>query len=70
MGAGEERWLRKKEENRALESQERLGEAGVQPRRWDVKQVCATAGEAWFFIGWEATDDNKGHLQNFHKLGQ
>lgn len=70
MGAGEELWLRKRVENRALESSERLGEAGVQRRRLDAKQVCATAGEAWFFIGWEGTDDDEGHLQNFHKLGQ
>lgn len=71
MGAGEELWLRKKEENRALESSEHLGEAGsVQYRRCDVKQVCATSGEAWFFIGREGTDDNEGHLQNFHKPGQ
>lgn len=70
MGAGEELWLRKGVENRALESSEHLGEAGVQRRRRNATQVCATAGEAWFFIGWEATDDDEGHLQNFHKLVQ
>lgn len=46
-----------------------LASPDTQPRRWDMKQIYATAGEARFFIGRGGTGANKGAFVKLSQTG-